>query len=59
MSARVTLCRRLAVSAALKKIDSESVLFFLGILMAVGALESAGLLKVTATSYIIHHTGTA
>lgn len=40
------LSRALTVSQALKRIDTEGVLFFLGVLMAVGALESAGLLKV-------------
>ena len=36
---------KLQVPKALTKIDTEGVLFFLGILMSVGALESAGLLK--------------
>lgn len=31
--------------AAIKKIDTSSVLFFLGILLAVGGLESAGILQ--------------
>lgn len=33
------------VSKALQKIDSPSILFFLGILLAVAALQSAGILK--------------
>lgn len=36
------------VSSALKRIDSEGVLFFLGILMAVAALNKAGLLTAVA-----------
>lgn len=35
---------RYSVSYALQKIDSPSILFFLGILVAVGALQSSGLL---------------
>ena len=35
---------RYSVSYALQKIDSPSILFFLGILVAVGALQSTGLL---------------
>lgn len=34
--------------AAIKKIDTSSVLFFLGILLAVGGLESAGILQTLA-----------
>ncbi len=34
----------LSVSYALKKVDTPSILFFLGILLAVGALQSAGML---------------
>lgn len=34
--------------AAIKRIDTSSVLFFLGILLAVGGLESAGILKELA-----------
>lgn len=34
----------LSVSDALRRIDAESVLFFLGILLAISALESAGVL---------------
>lgn len=36
------------VSGALNKIDSPSILFFLGILLAVSALESFGILKQAA-----------
>jgi Na+/H+ antiporter NhaD/arsenite permease-like protein len=36
------------VSRALQKIDTPSILFFLGILLAVSALQSFGLLKVLA-----------
>ncbi|TFH38653.1 MAG: sodium:proton antiporter, partial [Bacteroidia bacterium] len=37
--------QHLRISHALTKIDISSVLFFLGILLAVGALQSAGLLR--------------
>ncbi|KOY87481.1 sodium:proton antiporter [bacterium 336/3] len=37
--------RPLSVAHALSKIDTSSILFFLGILLAVGALESTNLLK--------------
>lgn len=40
--------KKYSVSDALMKIDTPSVLFFLGILMAVTALESFGLLKQVA-----------
>lgn len=40
---------RFTVSTALQKIDSPSILFFLGILLAVSALQSFGLLKDLAT----------
>ncbi|KAG2495836.1 hypothetical protein HYH03_006075 [Edaphochlamys debaryana] len=36
--------RHLTVSQALKRVDSEAVLFFTGVLLAVAALERAGLL---------------
>ena len=35
---------KLRVTAALRKIDTSGVLFFLGILLSIGALDSAGLL---------------
>jgi Na+/H+ antiporter NhaD/arsenite permease-like protein len=38
----------LSVSGALQRIDTQSVLFFLGILLAIGALQSAGLLASLA-----------
>lgn len=37
------------VAKALQKVDSPSILFFLGILLAVSAMESVGLLKELAT----------
>jgi NhaD family Na+/H+ antiporter len=40
----------LSVNHALKKIDAPSILFFLGILLAVGALQSTGLLGQLAAS---------
>ncbi len=42
------IAERLTVARALQKIDSPSILFFLGILLAVAALQSAGLLKELA-----------
>ncbi|MBL8992033.1 MAG: sodium:proton antiporter NhaD, partial [Spirochaetia bacterium] len=39
-----------SVESALSRIDIPSILFFLGILAAVGALESAGLLKALAST---------
>ena len=36
------------VSSALERIDTESVLFFLGIIMSVAALDDAGLLRALA-----------
>ncbi len=41
--------RQFDVSKALEKIDTPSILFFLGILLAVSALQSFGLLKTLAT----------
>lgn len=41
---------RLGVYKALQRIDTPSILFFLGILLAVTALQSYGLLKVVATA---------
>ncbi|PKQ61216.1 sodium:proton antiporter [Labilibaculum filiforme] len=41
---------KITVTNALRKIDIPSVLFFLGILMAVAALESTGLLANLATA---------
>jgi Na+/H+ antiporter NhaD/arsenite permease-like protein len=40
---------RFSVSRALEKIDTSSILFFLGILLAVAALQSAGILGSLAT----------
>lgn len=42
------VAKRLAVAKALQKIDTPSILFFLGILLAVSALQSFGLLKEMA-----------
>jgi Na+/H+ antiporter NhaD/arsenite permease-like protein len=44
-----TLMQRYSVAGALQKIDTPSILFFLGILLAVAALQSNGLLKEAAT----------
>lgn len=54
---------RFSVTAALRKIDTSSILFFLGILLAVSALQASGLLTRLAdmtTSYIgnMYATGT-
>ncbi len=46
----------LRVDKALEKIDTPSLLFFLGILLAVGALAEVGLLKKLAT-FLIQHLG--
>lgn len=43
------VAERFTVGRALQKIDSPSILFFLGILLAVSALQSFGLLKDLAT----------
>ncbi|MEJ7611281.1 MAG: sodium:proton antiporter NhaD [Ferruginibacter sp.] len=40
---------RFSVAKALQKVDTPSILFFLGILLAVSALQSFGLLKELAT----------
>ena len=42
------VAERLTVARALQKIDTPSILFFLGILLAVSALQSFGLLKELA-----------
>jgi Na+/H+ antiporter NhaD/arsenite permease-like protein len=39
------IAERFTVARALQKVDSPSILFFLGILLAVSALQSFGLLK--------------
>jgi Na+/H+ antiporter NhaD/arsenite permease-like protein len=39
---------RFAVARALQRIDTPSILFFLGILLAVGALQAAGILQTMA-----------
>ena len=38
----------LSVAAALQRVDAQSVLFFLGILLAIGALQSHGILAALA-----------
>ncbi len=43
------LAQKYTVSKALQKVDTPSILFFLGILLAVAALQSSGLLKEMAT----------
>ena len=43
------IAERFTVGRALQKIDTPSILFFLGILLAVSALQSFGLLKELAT----------
>lgn len=40
----------LSVSHALRKVDSPSILFFLGILLSVAALQSTGILSILAKS---------
>lgn len=42
--------RKLTASYALSRIDTPSILFFLGILLAVGSLESTGILRSLAGS---------
>ncbi len=54
---------RFSVTTALRKIDTSSILFFLGILLAVSALQASGMLTRLAdmtTSYIgnMYATGT-
>ncbi len=43
------LANRFSVAKALQKIDTQSILFFLGILLAVTALQSFGILRTLAT----------
>ena len=43
------LAERFTVARALQKVDTPSILFFLGILLAVSALQSFGLLKQLST----------
>lgn len=44
------MAQRFTVAKALQKVDTPSILFFLGILLAVSALQSFGLLKEMATT---------
>lgn len=46
---------KFSVSHALRKIDTSSILFFLGILLAVSALQSFGILKNIA-EYLVNHS---
>lgn len=48
-SKRYEIRRELSVLGVLKKIDTGSVLFFLGILLGVSALQDVGLLNTVAT----------
>ncbi len=43
-----TDAEKFTVAKALQRIDTPSILFFLGILLAVAALQSYGILKITA-----------
>lgn len=43
------IAERFTVAKALQKVDTPSILFFLGILLAVSALQSVGLLKELAS----------
>jgi Na+/H+ antiporter NhaD/arsenite permease-like protein len=42
---QVDIAEKYSVATALQKIDTPSILFFLGILLAVGALQAIGVLK--------------
>lgn len=44
------LAQQYTVANALQKVDTPSILFFLGILLAVAALQSTGILKEAATA---------
>lgn len=48
-SKETEVAEKFTVAKALQKVDSPSILFFLGILLAVSALQSIGLLKELAT----------
>jgi len=43
------IAEKYTLATALQKVDSPSILFFLGILLAVAALQSYGLLKIMAS----------
>ena len=47
---------KLTVAGVLRRIDTPSILFFLGILLAVAALETAGILQLMAT-WLDHYVG--
>jgi Na+/H+ antiporter NhaD/arsenite permease-like protein len=56
-SKEIALKNKFSVANALQKIDTPSILFFLGILLAVAALESTGVLLQTANLLTTHlHT---
>ncbi len=44
----ISTYKKLSVAAALRRIDSSSILFFLGILLSVSALQTAGILPKLA-----------
>jgi Na+/H+ antiporter NhaD/arsenite permease-like protein len=46
------IAEQFSVSTALQKIDSPSILFFLGILLSVAALESAGILHIMSNGLV-------
>ncbi len=46
----------ISISHALRRIDTESILFFLGILLSISALESAGILEHWALELQKHFT---
>lgn len=46
--------KHITVAHALQKIDSPSILFFLGILLAVSSLQAAGILKDMADFLTVH-----
>ncbi|HBM15491.1 MAG TPA: sodium:proton antiporter [Lentisphaeria bacterium] len=45
---------RLSIGRALKNVDTQSILFFLGILLSVASLESIGVLSQLSTSLATH-----
>ena len=47
---------KLTVAGVLRRIDTPSILFLLGILLAVAALETAGILQLMAT-WLDHYVG--
>ncbi len=51
---QIELQKKLSVVSALQRIDAPSILFFLGILLAVSALQATGVLQQTATYLTTH-----